>query len=221
MSTADVTMYLMTLSATATAAFALTSSGAWRLSKALSAFIVMSTISDATLVAWPDLRTPEFWTAREAVFAVLCAVSALEFGHGVLHPALRVWRAVCWRVMALFCLLTCVGIFGLASSAGGARVGYRGLLMVEAALVVLFALTLSAVSLYELPRHPLVVTALRGLLRYSAFELVYIGSWEASPRIASALAWPTTLVFVWAMLAITREAFSHPLLAKTTSEVTQ
>lgn len=214
MSVADVTTYFMSLSAAGTAAIALLRSGTWRLSKWLLTCIVFSALCDVATLARPSRCTPEFWTAREAAFAVLCALAALELGHGVLHPALRIWKAVCWRVMALLGVLSCVGFVALATSPGVMRVGYRGLLLVEAALVVLLALTLSAVSLYAFPRHPLAVAALRGLLRYSALQLLYIASWEASRRVAEVMVWPATLAFVWVMLDIAREALSHPAQAE-------
>lgn len=209
MNSADVITYCATLAAAVTALVVLVREGHWRLSRTLTAFVGAWGASDALILAWPEtLWTPEFCAAREAALAVLCVLATLELGRGVLGRAARVWSAVCWRVAWLLVPLTVAGVLGLMTLAGVPRVGYRGLLVVDAVVAGLLALVLSAISLYELPRHPLAVTALRGLVRFFAVQVVYLGSWEASKSLAQVVGWVATATFVWAMLAIAREGMS-------------
>lgn len=210
MTSADVATYLATLSAALTALIALAHSGYWRLSHGLTAFVAVWASCDALILGWPHkLWTPEFWAAREAGLALLSVVAALELGHGVLGPAARVWLSVCRRMALLLVPLALLGALGFATLGVAPRVGYRGLLVVDGAATLVLALVLSAVSLYELPRSPLTVTALRGLLRFFAVEVIYLASWEASIGLARWVVWAATATFVWAMLAIARQAASE------------
>lgn len=208
MTATEAATLLATLSAALTALVALTCSGCWRLSRGLTALLWLSAACDGVMLARPSLWTPEFWSAREAGIALLASIGILELGREILRPATRIWLAVCRRAALILVPVALMGAWGLLTLDGVQRAGYRGLVIVDAAVAALAALVLSAVSLYELPRHPLTTTALRGLLAYFAIEVVYLGSWEASRRLAELLAWPATLTFVWASLSIARDAFS-------------
>jgi hypothetical protein len=197
-----------TIAAALTALFALTRGESGRLSLGLTAFFALSAVCDAVLLAWPRLWTPESYAVREVGVAFLAAIAVLELGRGVLRPAARVWRAVCRRAALSLVPLSAIGLWGLFTLAGAPRAGYRGVVVVDAAAAALGAFVLSAVSLYELPRHPVTMPALRALLVYLAAQVVYLGSWEASRRLAELLTWPATLTFVWAALSIARSALS-------------
>ncbi len=197
----------MALASSLTAAIALASNRLWRLSRALSLFVLVSALGQALILAWPG----RFWTAEfcfswDACMAVLTAVLALELGRLALRPAAHVWQRACRRIALLLVPLALVGVFGLLSVGGQARVGYRGLVVVDAAVAGLLALVLTSVSLSDLPRHPLISTALVGLLRHFALRAAYLGAWEIGPGLAGVIGWATTASYVWAMLALARTA---------------
>lgn len=206
MSQIDAVVCVATLSAALTALVALVQSGAWRLSYGLTAFIVMAALGQALILAWPNVFwTPEVYAAWDASLALMAAIGGLELGRGVLRPAVRTWLAVCRRAALLLVPLAAIGAFGMLSIVGTQRVGYRGQLVVDAAVAGLLAVILSAVSLYELPRHAVVVTALRGLGCYLTVQVIYLGSWEWSEGAARLVGWVACGVFVWAMLTIARD----------------
>lgn len=207
MSNVEAAGCLATLSAAITALVVLMRSGLWRLSYALTAFIAASAARDVLILGWPErLWTAEFGGASEAILALLCALAGLELGRGVLRPAARVWGAACWQAALLLAALGAVGAFGLFTLGDAPRVGYRGLLVVDAAVAGLLAVVLSAVSLYELPRHPLAVTALRGLVCVFGLQAVYLGTWESSAGLAHVVGWAATSAYVLAVLAMARQA---------------
>lgn len=197
-----------TLAAALAAQCALLREGCGRLSFGLIGFLALSAACDVVVLAWPRLWTPESYVAREAGMALLASVAALELGRGVLRPAARVWFRVCRRAALSLVPLALIGLWGMLTLVGVQRVGYRGVVVVDAAAAALVAFVLSAVSLYELPRHPVTMAALRALLAYLAMQVVYLGSWEASRRLAELLAWPATITFVWAALSVARSALA-------------
>lgn len=212
MDNVEVAACLATLSAAVTALVVLMRSGLWRLSYGMTGFVAAAAVGQALVLWRPEtFWTPEAYAAWDACLALLGVVAGLELGRGVLRPAMRIWSDVCSRAALLLVPLAAIGVYGLSTLGTAQRVGYRGQLVVDASVAGLLALVLSAVSLYELPRHPLVVTGLRGLGCYFTVQVIYLGSWEASQSAAQLVGWAVSIAFVWAMLAIAREAVASTL----------
>ncbi len=212
MGTAEVFACMLTLSAAATALVTLVRTGLWRVSLGLTAFVASAAIGQGLVLWFPQVFwTPEFCLGWDATSAVCATWAALELGRSALRPARRVWSLVCRRAALLLLPLAAIGGMGLALLADTPRAGYRGLLVADAAVAGLLALVLANVALYEMPRAPLAITTLRGLMSYFLAQAIYLGAWESSVAWAQAAGWASNAAFAWAMLAITREALP-PLL---------
>jgi xanthosine utilization system XapX-like protein len=205
MSVLEVAACFALLSSAATALVQLVRSGLWRLSYGLIAVCVVTIVSNVMILWWPRFWTPEVFVAHEVTLAVLSALAALALGRSVFRPAARAWGLVCRRAAWVLLPVAAVGALGLMTLAGAPRSGYRGLLVVDAAVAGLLVLVLYGVSLYDLPRPALTVTALRALLGFFALEVVYLGAWEASRTLAAVAGWAATGAYVWAMLTVARE----------------
>lgn len=209
METADVIGSLAALSASLTAIIVLLHSGLWRLGRGLLALAAVSALGEALILWQPAIFwTSELFLAWNCGLALLAVLAALELGRGVLRPAARVWRGVCQRGALLLVPLAAIGVVGLLGMSSTPRVGYRGLLVLDVAVAGVFAVVLVAISLYELPRQRVAVTALRGLMRYFALQALCLGAWEWHPALARATGWLAYASYVWAMLAVARDAWS-------------
>ncbi len=211
MEAADVAGSLTALSASLTAIVVLLHSGFWRVTRGLTALATASALGE-TLILW---RPEIFWTSElflvwNCGLALLAVCAALELGRDVLRPATRVWQRVCRRGALLLVPLAVIGIVGLLRMSGTPRVGYRGLFVLDAAVAGVFAIVLVAISLYELPRRRLSVTALRGLMRYFALQALCLGAWELHPLLARATGWLAYASYIWVMLAVARDAWAAP-----------
>jgi hypothetical protein len=214
-SSTDIFACMLTLSAATTALVTLARTGLWRASYGLTAFVSGAALGQALILWWPwAFWTPEFCLMWDACLALFATWAGIELGRSVLRPARRVWQRACsWA--ALLCLpLAAIGVMGLFMTADAPRAGYRGLLAADAAVAGLLAVVLVHVARYELPREPLTITALHGLMRYFVAQVVYLGAWESSVAWARFVSWASVAMFAWAMLAITRVAL--PPLLRTT-----
>jgi hypothetical protein len=214
---ADVLGSLAALSASVTALAVLGWSGLWRLSRGLVGLALASAAGEVLILSNPTT----FWSVElfllwNCGLALMGTLAALELGRGVMRPAALVWRSVCRRAALLLVPLALIGVFGFVGLAGTQRVGYRGLFVLDVAVAGLLAIVLVAISLYEFPRHALIVTALRGLMRFFAMQALCLGAWELGQIFARAAGFLAYAAYVWAMLAIARD-----VLASTTGSVLQ
>jgi hypothetical protein len=167
----------------------------------------VSAIGDA-LALWSPAAywTIDYYVRREVVVALLCVIASLEIGRAAMQPALLIWLRACRWVWPVLIALAGVGLHGLETIASSPCASYRGLLVLDAAVAGVLAVVLIALMLYELPHHPLHVTALTALLRYFMAQVVYLGAWEASRTVAPIVGLLASATYIWAMLAIARAA---------------
>lgn len=216
MDAADVLGSLAALSASVTTLAVLGWSGFWRLSRGLVGLALASALGEVLILSNPaTFWDPGLFLLWNCGLALLGVIAALELGHGVMRPAAFVWRMVCRRAALALVPLALIGVFGFVGLAGTQRVGYRGLFVLDMAVAGLLAIVLVAISLYEFPRHAMIVTALRGLMCFFAMQALCLGSWELGPLFARATGWLAYTSYVWVMLAVARDVLattSGPML---------
>lgn len=176
--------------------------GAWRGAWALTLLCSVTAALGAVAIY------PSWWTSivagcTDAACAWLMTMVGVE---ALRHAGRFVPRAravVGSSTLALVAILGCVGAI-VAHVPGGPRIGYRGLLLVDAAAAVVLLVVRAGVAYYHMEREPVAETALRWLTPYAIVRVFYIGVWEPLPEVA---AHPVTVfglaaLYAWAMLAI-------------------
>ena len=176
--------------------------GAWRGAWALT--LLCSVTAALAVVA----ICPSWWNAivagcTDAVGAWLVAMVGVEALRHAGRFVPRSRAVVGTTALALVATLGCVGAI-VAHIPGGPRIGYRGLLVVDAAAAVVLLVVRAGVAYYRMEREPVAETALRWLTHYQVARVIYVGLWEPLPEVA---AHPVTVfglaaLYVWAMLAV-------------------
>jgi hypothetical protein len=192
-------------------AFAGLARGAWRGAWALTLLSAGSALWLTAAVLWPATWTDLSACYADAGSAWLLACAAIEAlrhaGRFQPHDRATVSGTALLLVSVLWALALVVT--GLPD---GLRIGYRGLLVVDAAAAVVLMVVRAGIAYYRLEREPIADTALRWLVPYQVVRVVYIGLWEPLPGIAQH---PVTIavlsgLYVWSMLAIRDAALRFP-----------
>lgn len=176
--------------------------GAWRGAWALT-LLCSATAALGAVAIYPSWWTPIVAGCTDAACAWLVTMVGVE---ALRHAGRFVPRAravVGSSALVLVAILGCVGAI-VAHVPGGPRIGYRGLLLVDAAAAVVLLVVRAGVAYYSMERESVAETALRWLTPYAVARVAYIGVWEPLPEVA---AHPVTVfglaaLYAWAMLAI-------------------
>lgn len=176
--------------------------GAWRGAWALT-LLCSLTVALAVVAICPSWWTAIVAGCTDAVSAWLVAMVGVE---ALRHAGRFVPRA---RAVVGSSALALVAILGFAGAIvahipDGPRIGYRGLLAVDAGAAVVLLVVRAGVAYYRMEREPVAETALRWLAPYQVARVVYVGLWEPLPEVA---VHPITVIglsalYVWAMLAV-------------------